>query len=120
MAARLMVCNQPFILENNFESHSVPGLVKILEDHYYRAVTVRLTGDYEKIYQRFLERDRSGKRHRGHVVNDCYPENSIKKGSSKQNCLRNHLGNRRYPPPWSPSSPESQIGGWIHFSLVIL
>jgi len=80
MAARLMVCNQPFILENNFESHSVPGLVKILEDHYYRAVTVRLTGDYEKIYQRFLERDRSGKRHRGHVVNDCYPENSIKKG----------------------------------------
>lgn len=80
MAARMMACNQLFILENNFESHSVPGLVKILEDHHYRAVTVRLTGDYEKIYQRFLERDRSGKRHRGHVVNDCYPENSIKKG----------------------------------------
>ena len=26
------------------------------------------------IYQRFLERESSPDRHRGHVVNDCYPE----------------------------------------------
>lgn len=26
------------------------------------------------IYQRFLEREHSPDRHRGHVVNDCYPE----------------------------------------------
>ena len=33
-----------------------------------------MTGDYEKIYQRFLERNASPDRHRGHVVNDSYPE----------------------------------------------
>ena len=38
------------------------------------AVTVRLTGDSRKIYERFLERENAPDRHRGHVVNDCYPE----------------------------------------------
>lgn len=33
-----------------------------------------MTGDYRKIYQRFLERNDSPDRHRGHVVNQCYPE----------------------------------------------
>lgn len=33
-----------------------------------------LTGDYRKIYARFVERNASPDRHRGHVVNDCYPE----------------------------------------------
>lgn len=37
-------------------------------------MTITLTGDYKVIYQRFLERENSPDRHRGHVVNDCYPE----------------------------------------------
>ena len=37
-------------------------------------MTITLTGDYKTIYQRFLEREGSSDRHRGHVVNDCYPE----------------------------------------------
>ena len=35
---------------------------------------MRLTGDPEVIYRRFAARDLSDTRHRGHVVNDRYPE----------------------------------------------
>lgn len=74
MAEQLMKRKQPFILENNFENISKEGLLAILEKYSYKAITVTLTGDYEKIYQRFLKRNNSPDRHRGHVVNDCYPE----------------------------------------------
>ena len=67
-ADRLMKANKPFVLENNFEDASLP------EAHHYTAVTVRLTGDPEVIYRRFAARDLSDTRHRGHVVNDRYPE----------------------------------------------
>lgn len=74
MAEQLMQCNQPFILENNFEHASQNGLNAILEQYSYKAITVTLTGDYQKIYERFVERNESVDRHRGHVVNNCYPE----------------------------------------------
>lgn len=64
----------PFLLENNFESASRPGLEALLRKYDCTPVTVFLTGDYETIYRRFLERDLSPDRHRGHVVNTCYPE----------------------------------------------
>lgn len=44
----------------------------------YSALTITLTGDYRVIYRRFLERESSPDRYRGHVVNGCYPE---KKGN---------------------------------------
>lgn len=74
MAEQLMKCNLPFILENNFENVSKDGLDHLLEKYSYKALTITLTGDYEKIYQRYVERNESPDRHRGHVVNDCYPE----------------------------------------------
>ena len=73
-AAQLMKSRIPFILENNFETTSKEGLVRLLKQYDYAALTVTLTGDYETIYRRFLERNISPDRHRGHVVNDCYPE----------------------------------------------
>mgnify|MGYP002735705297 FL=1 len=73
-AAQLMKVGKPFILENNFEDASIPGIMALLETHHYTAVTVRLTGNPEVIYRRFAARDLSDTRHRGHVVNDCYPE----------------------------------------------
>lgn len=72
-AGQLMKAGQPFILENNFES-SEHGVENLLEKYQYSALTITLTGDYKVIYQRFLERESSPDRHRGHVVNDCYPE----------------------------------------------
>lgn len=73
-AAQLMKSGIPFILENNFENASKEGLARLLRQYDYSALTVTLTGDYEAIYHRFLERNISPDRHRGHVVNDCYPE----------------------------------------------
>ena len=74
VAGQLMKAGQPFILENNFEYSSEHGVKTLLEKYQYSALTITLTGDYKVIYQRFLERENSPDRHRGHIVNDCYPE----------------------------------------------
>lgn len=74
MAEQLMKCNLPFILENNFENVSKAGLDNLLKKYSYKAITITLTGKYERIYQRYVERNESADRHRGHVVNDSYPE----------------------------------------------
>lgn len=73
-AGRVMAQGGSVILENNFENASLPGLRALLERCHARPVTVMLTGEAEVIYQRFLERDQLPQRHRGHVVNTCYPE----------------------------------------------
>lgn len=77
-AGQLMKAGQPFILENNFEYLSEQGIQTLLEKYQYSALTITLTGDYKVIYQRFLKRESSPDRHRGHVVNDCYPERKEK------------------------------------------
>ena len=74
VAGQLMKAGQSFILENNFEYSSQQGIKNLLEKYQYSVLTITLTGDYQVIYQRFLERESSPDRHRGHVVNDCYPE----------------------------------------------
>ena len=74
VAGQLMKAEQPFILENNFEYSSEQGIKSLLEKYQYSVLTITLTGDYKVIYQRFLERENSPDRHRGHIVNDCYPE----------------------------------------------
>ena len=74
MAEQFMSHKKPFILENNFENATKEGLDKVLEKYSYKTITVTLTGDYRVIYDRFVERNNCPDRHRGHVVNDCYPE----------------------------------------------
>ena len=74
VAEQMLKRGKPFILENNFETATRDQLVDLLSRYGCRPVTVFLTGDVETIYRRFLERDRSPERHRGHVVNTCYPE----------------------------------------------
>ena len=69
-----MAAGKPFILENNFENSSREPLLRLLERHDYQAITLTLTGDYRRIYERFLLRNAGPERHRGHVVNTCYPE----------------------------------------------
>ena len=61
-------------MENSFEFSSEQGLKSLLQKYQYPVLTITLTGDYKVTYQRFLERENSPDRHRGHVVNDCYPE----------------------------------------------
>ena len=80
VAEQFMKLDKAFILENNFEHSSKEGLYYILDKYSYKAITVTLTGDYEKIYERYAIRNNSQERHRGHVVNDCYPEREADKG----------------------------------------
>lgn len=82
-AGQLMKTGQPFILENNFEYSSEQGIKNLLGKYQYSALTIALTGDYKVIYRRFLERESSPGRHRGHVVNECYPEKEEKNPKEK-------------------------------------
>ncbi|MDE5589066.1 MAG: ATP-binding protein [Acetatifactor sp.] len=72
LAEQMMQCGKSFILENNFEAASRPGLVRLLERYGYRTLTLRLTGDYARIYERFVQRENSPLRHPGHVTNSQY------------------------------------------------
>lgn len=61
-------------LENNFEDSSREPLMEMLARTGARPVTVLFDGDIAAIHARFLRRDQSPERHRGHVVNTRYPE----------------------------------------------
>ena len=84
-AEELMKHNKMFILDNNFENALTEHLDILLDKYHYTAITVRLTGEPKTIYERFTNRDLHTDRHRGHVVNDRYPE---KPGSKKDNPTR--------------------------------
>jgi len=73
-AGQVLARGGSVILENNFESASIPGLEELLARYNCQPVTVELTGQADVVYKRFLARDASPERHRGHVVNTCYPE----------------------------------------------
>lgn len=73
-ARACLSCGQSVILENNFEVASREGLAALLADCPCRVIVVHMTGDLRALYARFAARDQSPLRHRGHVVNDCYPE----------------------------------------------
>lgn len=73
-AGQMLALGQSVILENNFENSSKEGLQALLAKYPCPVVTLSLTGDLQVIYRRFLQRDTSPERHRGHVVNSCYPE----------------------------------------------
>lgn len=72
LAEQMMQRGKSFILENNFEANSRADLMQLLERYEYRALTLRLTGDYARIYERFVQRDKSPLRHPGHVTNKRY------------------------------------------------
>ena len=61
-------------LENNFEDISRAPLMEMLKRTGAKPVTVMFDGDIDTIHARFLKRDQSPERHRGHVVNTRYPE----------------------------------------------
>lgn len=77
-AGQMMRAGQPFLLENNFENVSRPGIQSLLEKYGYQPVTVRLTGDYNVLFNRMIERNNSPDRHKGHIVNDYYQKPEIK------------------------------------------
>ena len=65
---------KPIILENNFEDTSRPGLKKLIEKFNCKTIMVRFHTEIHVLSERFLARDKSPLRHRGHVINSRYPE----------------------------------------------
>ncbi len=100
-AEQMMKTRQSFILENNFENVSKPGIQKLLSRYGCQAVTVRLSGDDSVLYERMARRNDSPDRHMGHIVNDCYPRPEGKRG-----VLSIRSSHRR------TLSVESQSGAW--------
>ena len=54
-AEQMMKIGQPFILENNFENVSKPGIQKLLSRYGCQAVTVRLSGDDSVLIKEWQE-----------------------------------------------------------------
>lgn len=73
-AARLLEMGISVILDNNFESGSMPGLRALADRYGCKLVTVRFEDDIAAIHRRFVRRDMDPRRHRGHVLNTRYPE----------------------------------------------
>lgn len=74
LAGQMMDLGQVVALENNFEDSSRAPLEALLARYDYAPVTLLFDGDLREIHRRFLRRDQSPERHRGHVVNAQYPE----------------------------------------------
>ena len=104
-AEQLMAAGKPFILENNFENSSREPLLRLLERHDYQAITLTLTGDYRRIYERFLLRNVSPERHRGHVVNTCYVIRSCRDSPWNRPSPMSSLWTAFAPGAWTALSP---------------
>lgn len=61
------------IVDNNFDTASAEKLRGIIETYRPNCVTVFLDGDPQTLYQRYVERDKLHKRHRGHALQEHYP-----------------------------------------------
>lgn len=82
-AETMMRAGQPFILENNFESVSRPGLERLLAAYSCRPIEVFCSCELRTLYTRFAAREGDPSRHRGHVVNTRYPEPEGERAASQ-------------------------------------
>lgn len=73
-AEQMLRAGKPFILENNFEDTTRAAVMDLLNRYDCTKLTILLTADMPTVYERFVARNQSPERHRGHVVNTCYPE----------------------------------------------
>ena len=74
LAASQLKLGLPVILDNNFENSSITSLRSLVDRYKVPVLTVRFEGDMTVIYERFIERDMSPDRHRGHILKLRYPE----------------------------------------------
>ena len=65
----------PILIEYPFYERHRNSIIDLIEKYSYYPITLYLTGDLEIIYFRSLQRDSSGTRHSGHLLNS-YNKNS--------------------------------------------
>ena len=73
------------ILEANFRNEDIVAIKAIAEEYYYNVVLIKLTGDINLLYQRFL--DRLSNRHIAH--RSMHLDSSIDKFASYIQMIRN-------------------------------
>lgn len=74
-AEKLIQSKQSLIIDNNFEKSSRAGIELLISKYDVIPITICMNGDITSIYFRFIERDKSPDRHKGHISNVCYPVN---------------------------------------------
>ena len=83
-ACQILKEDQDIILENNFENNALDPLMTIISENKCNVISILFTGKMETLYKRYVERNCSPGRHRGHVLSDCYPETEDIKVKPKQ------------------------------------
>ena len=73
-AKNILLCGGSVILENNFDNASKPDVMRLIAQTCARTLTVLVDCEYAEVYRRYVKRDQSPERHRGHVLNTIYPE----------------------------------------------
>ena len=73
VADEMLASDQSLILVNNFRDDAKEALEKLIAKHNCRCVIVFFGGDSDVFYQRYVERDRRGVRHLGHVLQLRFP-----------------------------------------------
>ncbi len=67
---KLCKTNKSFIIEGNFEDKYATKVFNNLKNKYaYKIVQLYCHAPEEILYDRYLKRDNSGERHRGHIIN---------------------------------------------------
>jgi predicted kinase len=73
----IMKTNQPIIFESNFSKYSGDILRPMVQKYGYKVINILLNGDPEVIRLRITEREKSGERHPGLIMDGSF--NDIEK-----------------------------------------
>ena len=74
VSEELLKTNQSLILENNFENNAYPFFKELKMKFDVQLLTVLIEGDTKTLYNRYVQRNKDPKRHRGHILSTEYPE----------------------------------------------
>lgn len=73
VADDMLSCGQSLILVNNFRDDAKDALEKLVKQYDCRCVIVFFGGNNDVFFERYVERDRRGVRHLGHVLQLRFP-----------------------------------------------
>jgi predicted kinase len=74
IAESLMKVKKMMILESCFDKTMQAKLEELINQYSYTPLTLLFEGKTEVLYNRYIERDMSPERHKGHVFTDHYPQ----------------------------------------------
>ena len=88
----LMKASQPIVFESNFTKPADDILQPMVQKYDYKVINVLFSGDYEMIYRRFAEREKTSERHPGLVASTGYVDDFQSFKNATQNCKNFRYG----------------------------